>query len=122
MQFRVLDAPGPENFPPSTRQEGRAPDGHMIGIPILQVPHLLYYRTDYFAAKGLRPPTTWGELVSAAKALTDTAQKRYGVILYTRGLDAYYLMDFMRPTTPTCSGRTARQSPLTHPALSRSWS
>ena len=92
----VWKALGPQNFPPSTRQEGRAPDGHMIGIPILQVPHLLYYRTDYFAAKGLRPPTTWDELVSAAKALTDPAQKRYGVILYTRGLDAYYLMDFMR--------------------------
>jgi multiple sugar transport system substrate-binding protein len=87
---------GPENFPPSTRQEGRAPDGHMIGIPVLQVPHLLYYRSDYFAAKGLRPPTTWTELVSDAKALTDSAHKRFGVILYTRGLDAYYLMDFMR--------------------------
>jgi multiple sugar transport system substrate-binding protein len=92
----VWDALGPENFTPSTKQEGQAPDGHMIGIPFLQVPHLLYYRTDYFAEKGLKPPTTWDELRADAKALSNPAQKRYGVILYTKGLDAYYLMDFMR--------------------------
>jgi multiple sugar transport system substrate-binding protein len=92
----VWEALGPDNFPPSTHDEGKAPDGHMIGIPFLQVPHLLYYRKDYFAAKGLQPPTTWDELRADAAALTDAAQKQYGVILYTRGLDAYYLMDFMR--------------------------
>jgi multiple sugar transport system substrate-binding protein len=92
----VWEAIGAENFPPATHDEGMAPDGAMIGIPFLQVPHLLYYRMDYFEEKGLEPPKTWEELVAAAEALTDADQERYGIILYTRGLDAYYLMDFMR--------------------------
>ena len=92
----VWEAIGPENFPPATHDEGRAPDGKMIGIPFLQVPHLLYYRMDYFEEKGLEPPTTWDELRAAAETLTEADQERYGVILYTRGLDAYYLMDMMR--------------------------
>ena len=92
----VWEAIGAENFPPATVDESRAPDGAMIGIPFLQVPHLLYYRMDYFEEKGLKPPTTWEELVADAQALTAADQDRYGISLYTRGLDAYYLMDFMR--------------------------
>ncbi len=29
-----------------------------------------YYRTDLFQEKGLQPPTTWDEYLSAAQALT----------------------------------------------------
>lgn len=113
----VWKALGPENFPPSTQQESKAPDGHMIGIPFLEVPHLLYYRTDYFAAKGLTPPTTWDQLVADAKALTDPAQKRYGVILFTRGLDAYYLMDFMRANNADVLGPDGKTIAIDSPQV-----
>jgi multiple sugar transport system substrate-binding protein len=38
----------------------------------------LFYRKDLFDAKGLKPPTTWEELYSTGKQLTDPAQNKYG--------------------------------------------
>jgi multiple sugar transport system substrate-binding protein len=38
----------------------------------------MFYRKDWFDAKGLQPPTTWQELYETAKKLTDPAQNRYG--------------------------------------------
>ncbi|MEC0264553.1 sugar ABC transporter substrate-binding protein [Paenibacillus anseongense] len=38
----------------------------------------MFYRKDWFEAKGLTVPKTWDELVDAAKKLTDPKQNRYG--------------------------------------------
>lgn len=38
----------------------------------------MFYRKDWFEAKGLTAPKTWEELVDAAKKLTDPKQNRYG--------------------------------------------
>jgi multiple sugar transport system substrate-binding protein len=38
----------------------------------------MFYRKDWFDAKGIKPPTTWQELYEAGKKLTDPAQNRYG--------------------------------------------
>jgi multiple sugar transport system substrate-binding protein len=38
----------------------------------------LFYRKDLFDAKGLKPPTTWEELYTTGKQLTDQAQNKYG--------------------------------------------
>lgn len=38
----------------------------------------VFYRKDWFDAKGLTPPTTWQELYEDAKKLTDPSQNRYG--------------------------------------------
>jgi multiple sugar transport system substrate-binding protein len=38
----------------------------------------VFYRKDYFDAKGISAPKTWEELYEAAKKLTDPAQNRYG--------------------------------------------
>jgi multiple sugar transport system substrate-binding protein len=108
---------GQDNFPPSTHDEGMAPDGHMIGIPNLEVPHLLYYRTDYFAAAGLTPPTNWDELRADAAALTDTSNNRYGVVLYSRGLDSYWLMDFMRANDADVVGPDGKTITLNSPQV-----
>ncbi|MDQ0899615.1 MULTISPECIES: sugar ABC transporter substrate-binding protein [unclassified Paenibacillus] len=38
----------------------------------------MFYRKDWFDAKGLAAPKTWEELVDSAKKLTDPKQNRYG--------------------------------------------
>ncbi|CAH0120694.1 Cyclodextrin-binding protein [Paenibacillus sp. CECT 9249] len=38
----------------------------------------LFYRTDLFAEKNLKVPTTWEELYEVGKALTDPSQNKYG--------------------------------------------
>ncbi|MEX1029936.1 MAG: sugar ABC transporter substrate-binding protein [Paenibacillaceae bacterium] len=54
-----------------------------VGDKLYFVPNGLYqrqmfYRTDWFAEKGLKAPTTWEELYETGKALTDPANNRYG--------------------------------------------
>lgn len=48
-------------------------DGKLYGMPFNTSNPMLYYNKDMFTAAGLdpnKPPTTWDELVTAAKALT----------------------------------------------------
>jgi len=44
--------------------------GEIYGLPDQDNTHLLFYRKDLLAEKGIKPPETWDELLSAAKALT----------------------------------------------------
>ena len=60
-------------------------NGNLYAIPWITFPHILVYRADWFAEKGLKPPTSWDEWYQAAKALTEDTDKdgqidRYGVI------------------------------------------
>jgi multiple sugar transport system substrate-binding protein len=57
-------------------------DGKYYGIPKATNTIALYYNKDMFRAKGLdpdKPPQTWGELVDAARKLTDPAANVYGL-------------------------------------------
>ncbi len=45
-------------------------DGKIYGLPITLNDLALFYNKDMLAAQGLKPPTTWDELQSDAKALT----------------------------------------------------
>lgn len=45
------------------------------GIPLNRSTPLMYCNGDVFAKAGLRPPTTWRELVETAKALTTPGQR-----------------------------------------------
>jgi len=51
--------------------------------PVYMMPHqlviyYLYYRKDWFAQAGLKPPTTFDDFLAAAKKLTDPAKNQYG--------------------------------------------
>jgi len=46
-------------------------DGKLMGLPYFLDPRALYYRTDLFAAAGLKPPATWDEVRAAARALNN---------------------------------------------------
>jgi multiple sugar transport system substrate-binding protein len=52
--------------------------GRQIAFPFAGYANVLAYRTDLYAAAGLEPPKTMGELVAAAKKLTDRERNQYG--------------------------------------------
>ena len=61
-------------------------NGKVWSVPIGAFYFLNYYRDDWFAAKGLQPPATLGQIDSAAAALTTPAENRYGIAMpYQRG-------------------------------------
>jgi len=54
-------------------------NGVPSGIPWTSTAQVILYRTDLFAAAGVKVPTTWDELVAAAKQLT--GNNKYGITL-----------------------------------------
>ena len=58
---------------------GMTLDGVPSGIPWFSTPQGIVYRTDLFEAAGVEVPTTWDELVTAAKQLT--GNDKYGITL-----------------------------------------
>ena len=55
--------------------------GKLYGIPKDQSPLALFYNTAMFAKAGIKhPPTTWAQLVTDAKLLTNPSQHVYGLM------------------------------------------
>ena len=54
-------------------------DGKTYGASIGANSLALYYNEDLFDAAGVTPPTNWAELKSAAEALTDPAERQFGL-------------------------------------------
>jgi multiple sugar transport system substrate-binding protein len=57
----------------------RAPDGKRYYLPLQYVVLYLYYRQDWFTAKGLPPPATFESFLTAAKALTEADRWGFGL-------------------------------------------
>jgi multiple sugar transport system substrate-binding protein len=54
-------------------------DGKVVAVPYGFYVPALFYRTDYLADAGITtPPTTWPEVLEAARAVTDKDAGRYG--------------------------------------------
>ena len=53
-------------------------EGNTYLMPVNALAFYLYYNKDMFEAAGLEPPTTWEEIVSSAKALTNPDKNEYG--------------------------------------------
>lgn len=53
-------------------------EGNTYLMPVNAQAFYLYYNKDMFEAAGLQPPTTWEEIVSSAKALTNPDKNEYG--------------------------------------------
>lgn len=56
--------------------EGKAP----TSMPLYSQVYGLYYNKKLFADAGIKPPTTWEELIVAAQALTKPDKKQYGFV------------------------------------------
>jgi multiple sugar transport system substrate-binding protein len=69
-----------DNIIPAWR-EADSVDGKPYGIPYDGEVTVQVYRKDLYAAKGLKPAETFDQLLSNAKALTDPAERIYGLAI-----------------------------------------
>ena len=86
----------PNDYVPAFLQAVKYQD-QIFGLPIDGESTGLFYRTDRFEEAGLdpnKPPTTWAELEEYAQKLTDSANKKYGYILFAPEA-AYYWYPFL---------------------------
>ncbi len=77
-QVAVLD----ELFPPEVKKDFlpddiavNTVDGHIYGVKMVGDMGLLYYRRSLLEKAGLKPPSTWDELMAASKALSTSERK-----------------------------------------------
>jgi multiple sugar transport system substrate-binding protein len=73
---------------------GSSKDGEIYGLPINGNIQLLYYRTDLFKDKGLKPPTTFAEMLAAAKALHNPPAM-YGITERTSDDPSFNLLAYI---------------------------
>ncbi len=62
-------------------READSVDGKPYGIPYDGEVTVQVYRKDLYAAKGLKPAETYDQLLANAKALTDPAERTYGLAI-----------------------------------------
>ncbi len=55
-------------------------EGVLYRLPWGNDTEIFFYRTDFFEEAGVEPPTTWDELLTVGKALTN-GEDRYGIAL-----------------------------------------
>ncbi|MCY3774877.1 MAG: extracellular solute-binding protein [Candidatus Aminicenantes bacterium] len=70
---------GPDRYPRQVL-DGIRVEGTYYSVPFVGFPFFVYCRKDLYAAKGLRPPETHGELLENVAALHDPPS-RYGYLL-----------------------------------------
>ena len=70
---------GKDHFVASSFATAGAPGQDPTSIPLYSQAYGLFYNKQIFADAGLKPPTTWEELVSDAKALTNADENKWGL-------------------------------------------
>jgi len=88
--------------------EGSCYNGHPYAIYTQTDMALIWYRKDWFEAEGIKPPTTWDEMVEVARHFQDAeVRKRHGLgpyaLAFPAGLKAgetttYQLLPFLWST------------------------
>ena len=78
-QFEALG--GRDPYVPAALATGGAEGTDPTSIPLYGLAYGMYYNVQMFEDAGIEPPTTWEEMVEAAKALTDEAKGVYGMSL-----------------------------------------
>ncbi|WP_158743513.1 sugar ABC transporter substrate-binding protein [Acidisphaera sp. L21] len=68
------------DFSPSSRTTATQPDGRMDSLPLESDFWLIYVNKKLFADKGIKMPTTFDEMLTAARALTDKSSQTYGFV------------------------------------------
>jgi multiple sugar transport system substrate-binding protein len=66
-------------------------NGKAYGVPWYVETRLLYYRTDIAQKAGItKPPSTWQELMDAAKAMKEKGGAKWGIGLGTKNWQEYF--------------------------------
>ncbi|MBN1519319.1 MAG: extracellular solute-binding protein [Spirochaetales bacterium] len=84
---RVVNDVGPGSFYAGATSVLKGADGAMFGVPLTGWVQGIWYRKDLFAQKGLPAPEKWAEILAAAKAFHDPANKKYGIVFATEASD-----------------------------------
>jgi len=71
-------------------------NGKIYGVPSFMFVDWMYYRADWFAEKGVKPPTTFDEMTEAAIKMTDPAQGRFGFAMRGGGGGAGMVQQVIR--------------------------
>src|SRR5699024_154659 len=72
---------GRDRYVPAALSTGGAEGTDPSSIPLYGLAYGMYYNVQMFEDAGIEPPTTWEEMVEAAKALTDPDADVYGMSL-----------------------------------------
>jgi len=98
---------GKEKFVPAALKTGGAMGKDPTSVPYLGLAYGLYYNKKMFADAGLKPPTTWEELVTAAKKLTVPSKGVYGMAMeggsYTEGVHFAFIFGQQHAADPFSS-------------------
>ena len=78
-QFEALG--GRDRYVPAALATGGAEGTDPTSIPLYGLAYGMYYNVKMFEDAGVEPPTTWEEMVEAAKALTDPEGDVWGMSL-----------------------------------------
>ncbi|WP_246136475.1 ABC transporter substrate-binding protein [Leekyejoonella antrihumi] len=72
---------GKDKFVQTAFKTGGAPGKDPTSVPLYGLVYGLYYNKKMFADAGLKPPTTWEQLQTDAKKLTDPSKGTYGMAM-----------------------------------------
>ncbi|RNI20858.1 ABC transporter substrate-binding protein [Flexivirga caeni] len=72
---------GKSKFVPASFATGGVAGKDPTSVPLYSLVYGLYYNKKMFADAGLKPPTTWEELQTDAKKLTDPSKGTYGMAM-----------------------------------------
>lgn len=92
----VIEKVGKDRFNEAQLMYARL-DGKVYGVPYYIYPHVVTYRKDWYAEKGLKVPTTWQEMYDNAKALDGVVdgQRRYGFLFYNKNPEPHMFIDLL---------------------------
>jgi multiple sugar transport system substrate-binding protein len=95
---------GKDKFVEASLKTGGAVGKDPTSVPYLGLVYGLYYNKKMFSDAGLQPPTTWEDLVSDAKKLTDPNKGVYGMAMeggsYTEGVHFAFIFGKQHNSDP----------------------
>jgi multiple sugar transport system substrate-binding protein len=81
----IINEIGKDDFFKGVLDTTKAPNGNgYLGVPMYGWVQGIWYNKQLFEEKGLEPPTTWENILKAAKTFHDPANKKYGIVIGTQ--------------------------------------
>ena len=88
MDFRahesLINQIGRNDFFEGALQLTTSPDGKAYALPYHGWIQGIWYRADWFEKAGLAPPTTWYNILKAAKYFNNPSKNMYGILIGTK--------------------------------------